>query len=319
MSCIAVTGANGFVGRKLCQVLIKNGYTVHAITRHPFRGVESSKYKSFTVDEINSNTYWGDALKGVNCVIHLAARVHIMSDSSSDPLLAYREINTNGTTNLARQAVESSVKRFVYISSIKVNGESTPLNIPFTEHDKCSTDDPYAISKYEAEQQLLALSSKEAIDVVVIRPPLVYGPGVKANFLSMMRWVNKGIPLPLGAVNNKRSLVALDNLVDLIIVCTEHKAAANEVFLVSDGEDLSLTRLLKSIAVALDKPSRLIPIPTWLIRITATLLGQKKISRRLLDSLQVDISKSRNVLNWQPPVTTADALKATAIEFFSKQ
>jgi len=319
MSCIAVTGANGFVGRKVCQALIECGHIVHAVTRHPYQGEDSSAYKNFIVDEIGGKTRWVDILKGVDCVIHLAARVHVMSDSSSDPLLEYREINTRGTMNLARQALAAGVKRLVYISSIKVNGESTAINIPFTAQDKCSPNDPYAISKFEAERQLFELSRSSDIDIVVIRPPLVYGPGVKANFLSMMRWVNKGVPLPLGLVKNKRSLVALDNLVDLLILCMEHPAAANEVFLVSDGEDLSLVQLLKLMAVALDKPSRLIPIPTWLIRISATLLGQKNISRRLLDSLQVDISKTRNVLNWKPPVSTAEALKATATDFLAKR
>lgn len=319
MSCIAVTGANGFVGRKLCQVLIENGHVVHAITRTPYQYLESADYQNFIIDEINASTDWCDILKGVDCVVHLAARVHVMSDSLSDPLSAYRDINTVGTVNLAQQALKYNVKRFVYISTIKVNGEHTAPNIPFTANDTCNPDEPYAISKYEAEQKLFELSSKASIDIVVIRPPLVYGPGVKANFLSMMRWVNNGIPLPLGAVKNKRSLIALDNLVDLIRVCAEHKAAANEIFLASDGEDLSLTQLLKSMAVALDKPSRLIPVPAWLIRISAALLGQKNISRRLLDSLQVDISKTCTRLNWKPPVRTVDALKETAIDFLSKK
>ena len=315
MSCILVTGANGFVGRKLCQVLVDGGHTVHAITRNNYNLKNESSVKSFIIKDIRSDTQWGEALEEVDCVIHLAARVHVMADDSNDPLSEYREVNTIGTINLARQALQVGVKRFIYISSIKVNGECTTNNIPFTAEDISTPDDPYAISKYEAEQQLFELSKNEWMDVVVIRPPLVYGPGVKANFLSMMRWVNIGIPLPLGSIHNKRSLVALDNLVDLIQVCSFHKAAANEVFLVSDGDDMSVTQLLIAMAKALGKPSRLIPVPVWLIRLGATILRKTNISRRLLDSLQVDITKTQRLLNWKPPVSTEAALKETANDF----
>ena len=318
MSCILVTGANGFVGNKLCQELIDKGHTVHAITRQPYKGTSSTEYRNFTINEIGSDTQWSEALANVECIVHLAARVHVMEDSSTNPLAEYRETNTNGTMALARQALAAGVKRFVYISSIKVNGESTALNKPFTDKDDCNPDDPYGLSKYEAENQLFELAGSSRMEVVIIRPPLVYGPGVKANFLSMIRWVNKGVPLPLGAIYNKRSLVALDNLVSLIVVCTEHKAAANEVFLVSDGQDLSLTQLLQAMAKALGKPSRLLPVPAFAIRLAAAFLGKRDISRRLLDSLQVDISKTKNLLNWQPPVSVEAALKVTADDFKEK-
>jgi nucleoside-diphosphate-sugar epimerase len=319
LSCILVTGANGFVGSKLCQVLIDNSDTVHAITRCRDFPLETTALKHFSVNNIGSDTKWGRALNGVNCVIHLAARVHIMSDSSTNPLAEYREVNTVGTMNLARQALKAGVERFIYISSIKVNGESTSKNTSFKASDKTCPEDPYAISKYEAEQQLFELTKDTNMGIVVIRPPLVYGPGVKANFLSMMRWVNTEIPLPLGLIHNKRSLVALDNLVDLILVCSTHEAAVNEVFLVSDGNDLSVTQLLQTMANALDKSSRLIPVPVWLIRLGATILRQNNTSKRLLGSLQVDIRKTQELLNWEPSVTVEEALKETANDFIKKQ
>ena len=319
MSCILVTGANGFVGSKLCQVLIDNSDTVHAITRRQNFPLETSTLKYFSVNNIGSDTQWERALDRVDCVIHLAARVHVMLDSSSNPLAIYREVNTVGTMNLARQALKAGVKRFIYISSIKVNGESTSKNTSFKASDETFPTDPYAISKYEAEQQLFELTKNTNMSIVVIRPPLVYGPGVKANFFSMMRWVNKEIPLPLGLIHNKRSLVALDNLVDLILVCSTHKAAVNQIFLVSDGNDLSVTQLLQSMAKALDKTSRLIPVPVWLLRLGATILRQTNISNRLLDSLQVDMRKTQELLNWEPSITTEEALKETANHFIKNR
>ena len=319
MSCILVTGANGFVGSKLCQVLIDNSDTVHAITRRQNFPLETSTLKYFSVNNIGSDTQWERALDRVDCVIHLAARVHVMLDSSSNPLAIYREVNTVGTMNLARQALKAGVKRFIYISSIKVNGESTSKNTSFKASDETFPTDPYAISKYEAEQQLFELTKNSNMSIVVIRPPLVYGPGVKANFFSMMRWVYKEIPLPLGLIHNKRSLVALDNLVDLILVCSTHKAAVNQVFLVSDGNDLSVTQLLQSMAKALDKTSRLIPVPVWLLRLGATILQQTNISNRLLGSLQVDIRKTQELLNWEPSITAEEALKETANHFIKNQ
>lgn len=219
-----------------------------------------------------------------------------------------------GTHNLARQAVEAGVRRFVYLSSIKVNGEQTQKGAPFSEEDTPAPEDPYGISKMEAEQGLQRLAAETGLEVVIIRPPLVYGPGVKGNFASMVKLVDKGLPLPLGAVDNKRSLIALDNLVDLIIVCIEHPAAANQVFMAGDGEDLSTTELLRGIACALGKPSRLVSVPEGVLMFGASLFGKKAVARRLLGSLQVDISKARDLLGWQPPVSVEEGLTRTVRE-----
>ncbi|AZD30984.1 UDP-glucose 4-epimerase [Pseudomonas chlororaphis] len=248
-------------------------------------------------------------------VIHVAARVHVMHDTLTDPLAAFREVNVEGTLNLARQAVEAGVKRFIFISSIKVNGEQTSSGAPYTADDMPAPVDPYGISKLEAEQGLLALAADTGMEVVIIRPVLVYGPGVKANFLSMMRWLYRGVPLPFGAVQNRRSLVALDNLVDLIVTCIDHPAAANQRFLASDGEDVSTTDLLRKLAFALGKPAHLIRVPVWLMSTVATFLGRRALSQRLFGSLQVDITKNQQLLGWTPPVSLDDALGLTAQYF----
>ena len=270
----------------------------------------------FSIDMDKTPDY-EDCLKGVECIVHAAARAHIMKDEVADPLAEYRRINVDGTLNLARQAVDAGVKRFIFISSIKVNGEQTPLGQPFTPDDTPAPEDAYGISKWEAEQGLQNLASETGIEIVIIRPPLVYGPGVKGNFASIMKLVAKGLPLPLGAINNQRSLVALDNLVDLIITCIDHPAAANQVFLAGDGQDLSTTELLHGVAKAMDKPSRLIPIPASLLMLGATLLGQKTVAQRLLGSLQVDISKARHILGWEPPITVEEGLRR-CFEFQAK-
>lgn len=318
MSCILVTGAQGLVGSELCRVLSERGYLVHAVTRRQHQDDNSPVKKNITVGDIGLKTYWKDELHEIDCVVHLAARVHVMHDDARDPISEFRKINVDGTLNLARQAAESDVKRFIYVSSIKVNGESTSTNIPFTDKDEPNPTDAYAVSKYEAEQGLLEIAEQTKMDVVIIRPPLVYGPGVKANFLSMMSWLHRGIPLPFGSIHNKRSFVALDNLVDLILVCIEHPAAANEIFLVSDDEDLSTTELLKKMAIALNKPARLIPVPAWLLYIIAAIFGKRDMAKRLLGSLQVDIDKTRTLLNWNPPVSVKAALKTTADDYLTK-
>ena len=238
-----------------------------------------------------------------------------MDDQEADPLSAFRHVNTEGTVRLARQAVEAGVRRFVFISSIKVNGEFTRQGIPFTADDVAAPTDPYGVSKLEAEQALRALAEVSGMEVVIIRPTLVYGPGVKANFLSMLRWLDKGVPLPLASIDNRRSLVALDNLVDLILTCMEHPAAANQTFLVSDGEDLSTSGLLRRMGQALGRPARLLPMPTWALEAAATLLGKRSISMRLCASLQVDISKTRRILGWNPPVSVDEALVKVARYF----
>jgi nucleoside-diphosphate-sugar epimerase len=274
---------------------------------------------SLQVSGLEPDTDWQNALKGVDVVIHSAARVHVMEDKASDPLAAFRKVNVEGTLNLARQAAELGVRRFISISSIKVNGEGTSLGMPYLADAQPAPADPYGISKMEAEQGLRELAAESGMEVVIIRPPLVYGPGVKANFLNMMRWLHKGVPLPFGAIHNRRSLVALDNLVDLIVTCIGHPAAANQTFLVSDGEDLSTTELLRGMGTALGKPARLLPVPSWLLETGAAMLGKQALSQRLCGSLQVDISKTRELLNWTPPVSVDEALRKTAKHFLEQQ
>jgi nucleoside-diphosphate-sugar epimerase len=242
-----------------------------------------------------------------------------MNDTEADPLAAFRQVNVEGTLNFARQAAEAGVRRFIFISSIKVNGEGTSAGQPYTADDVPAPTDPYGVSKQEAEQGLREVAQTTGMEVVIIRPVLVYGPGVKANFLNMMRWLDKGVPLPFGAIDNRRSLVSIDNLVDLIVTCIDHPAAANQTFLVNDGEDLSTTMLLSRMAHALGKPARLIPVPSWLLERGASMLGRKALSQRLCGSLQVSIEKTRTLLNWTPPVSVDDALAKTAQYFRMNQ
>ncbi len=313
---ILVSGANGFVGKSLCIELLRQGQAVRAAVRSANILVANSE--TVSIGEINRETDWTDALSHVKVVIHLAARVHVMKDDSIDALFEFRKVNVEGTLNLARQAIAAGVKRFIFISSIKVNGENTRFGHPYTAEDQSAPIDSYGISKCEAEQELQQLAKETGLEIVIIRPPLVYGPGVKANFHSMMRWLEKGLPLPLDAINNKRSFIALDNLVDLIVTCTTHPSAANQTFLAADGEDLSTTELLQRLGKALGKPARLLPVPVWLLNIGATLLGKKDMAQRLSHSLQVDISKTCELLNWQPPISVDDALKKTAADFLQK-
>jgi nucleoside-diphosphate-sugar epimerase len=305
---ILVTGASGFVGGQLISWM-----TAHAQPSTAVLGAVRSKQAGddsglIAVGEINGDTDWSEALRGRCVIVHTAARAHIMDDTAADPLTEFRSVNVAGTLNLARQAATAGVKRFIFISSIKVNGEQT-MDQPFTAGDMPAPEDPYGISKWEAEQGLRELAITTGMEVVIIRPPLVYGRGVKGNFASMIKLVGKGLPLPLGAVHNKRSLVALDNLVDLIITCIDHPDAANETFLVSDGDDLSTTQLLRGVAEAMGRSSRLIPVPASLLQFGATLLGKKAMAQRLLGSLQVDISHTQECLNWTPPLTVKQGLQ----------
>ncbi len=309
---VLITGASGFVGSRLVETLKdKDGVQVTGAVR---RQVAEHKdgIKQINVGELSPETDWTAALVDVDVVIHAAARVHVMNDVESDPLAVFRKVNVEGTLNLARQAVASGVSRFIFISSIKVNGEGTVPGKPFTADDMPAPLDPYGISKMEAEAGLRDIAAGSNLEVVIIRPVLVYGPGVKANFLNMMRWLDKGIPLPFGSISNRRSLVALDNLVDLIITTTTHPAAANQTFLVSDGEDLSTTQLLRRMATALNKKASLLPIPSVLLSTGASLLGKKSLSQRLCGSLQVDIDKTCSLLSWRPLVTVDQALGLTA-------
>jgi len=314
---IALTGASGFVGRCLLGELLEAEHQVTAVLRKHADGVDT-RASLRMIDDFASSLSWGALLQGQEVVVHCAARVHVMQDESSDPLAEFRKVNVEGTLNLARQAAQAGARRFIFISSIKVNGEGTPVGVPYLADAQSLPADPYGISKMEAEHGLRALASETGMEVVIIRPPLVYGPGVKANFLNMMRWLHKGVPLPFGAIHNQRSLVALDNLVDLIVTCIEHPAAANQTFLVSDGEDLSTSELLRRMGAALGKPARLLPVPSRLLEMGAALLGKKDLSQRLCGSLQVDIDKTRELLHWIPPVSVDEALRKTAKHFLEQ-
>lgn len=314
---VLVTGATGFIGSASVRALQLNGYETVASVRQ-YRDNLPSKVRYCSIADIGAGTDWLTALDGVDTVIHAAARVHLMQDKSVDPLTEYRRVNVEGSLRLARQAAEAGVRRLIFISSIKVNGEQTVAGAPFRADSEPAPRDAYGISKLEAEQGLQALAAETGMEIVIIRPPLVYGPGVKANFLSMMRWLDRGIPLPLGAIDNRRSLVALDNLVDLIVTCVPHPAAANQVFLVSDGEDLSTTELLLHMGMALGKPARLLPIPSaWLER-GAAWIGRSALAQRLCGSLQVDIAESRALLGWSPPVAVSEALEQTARHYLKQ-
>lgn len=313
-----VTGATGFIGLELINFLS------HSADRSIFAATRDNtiflpeRIKKVHIESISPETQWEQPLSsGIDSVIHLAARTHIMHDNSTCPLAEFRKINTGSTLNLAHQAASAGVRRFIFLSSIKVNGECTSLGKPFTVDDSHVPTDPYGLSKYEAEQGLRNLALQTGMEVVIIRPPLVYGPGVKANFLSMMRWLRKGIPLPLKTIRNQRSLVALENLVDLITTCIDHPAAANQTFMVSDGEDLSTTALLQRLGSALGKPARLLPVPEYLITTSLTLLGKEAIAQRLCGSLQVDISKTRDLLGWTPPLSVDESLHKTAQAYLS--
>ncbi|WHI46767.1 UDP-glucose 4-epimerase family protein [Microbulbifer sp. TRSA001] len=302
---ILLTGASGFVGAALLSQLRKEDYTVLPVYRRKVEG-------GFEIGDLSSNTDWGDALVDIDTVIHTAARVHVMEETSADPLAEFRRVNVEGTIKLAQQAASAGVRRFIYLSSIKVNGESTDNRAPFSADEQCDPTDPYGLSKKEAEDGLLELAGTTGMEVVVIRPPLVYGPGVKANFQSMMSWLIKGVPLPLGAINNRRSLVSIGNLIDLICVCICHPNAANQVFLVSDDMDISVTDLLRGLSHALGCNTPLIPVPQLALTSALKLIGKGAVAERLCGSLQLDIAKTKEQLDWTPPVALGEGLANTA-------
>lgn len=308
LKTVLLTGASGFIGRAaLDRLLGESSWRVRAAYRS--LPAESPGCDVCHSPDLGPESDWKDSLRGADVVVHTAARVHMMRDSSTDPLTEFRRVNVEGTLALARQAAVAGVKRLVFVSSIKVNAESTKDRGPFEADESPSPKDPYGISKFEAELGLREIARETGMEVVIIRPPLVYGPGVKGNFANMVKVVEKGFPLPLGAIHNKRSMVALDNLVDLIITCLDHPAAANQVFLAGDGTDLSTTELLRGISKAMGKPARLIPVPAGVLMFGAGLLGKKPVAQRVLGSLQVDISKARNLLGWEPPLSVEEGLR----------
>src|SRR5690554_3316255 len=317
MSSVLLTGATGFVGRAVLGRLVHNGRAVKAVVRNDGAQL-ANQVSRVVVSALDASTDWALALADINTVIHSAARVHVMNDQSVDPLAEFRKVNVEGTLHLARQAAAAGVKRFIFISSIKVNGEGTTPGHPYTAFDAPDPQDPYGVSKMEAEEGLRRIAQDTGMELVIIRPVLVYGPGVKANFRSMMSWVNRGIPLPLGAIHNKRSLVSLDNLVDLIVTCIDHPRAANQTFLVSDGEDLSTSEMLRKMAAALGRPARLLPVPATVLEGAAGLLGKRGVAQRLCGSLQVDISHTRETLGWSPPVPVDQGFRAAASAYLNE-
>lgn len=306
---IFLTGFNGFLGRSLLNNLSNRKIICYGRSRN------EGPFDCFVEGDLENLNSYIESLSSIEVVVHCAARVHVMDDDSSNPLKEFRTVNTTGTLNLAQQAAEAGVKRFIFISSIKVNGESTVKGRKFTSDDEPSPEDPYAISKAEAEKGLLEIAKETGMEVVIIRPPLVYGAGVKGNFLSLLKLSKLPIPLPFGLINNKRSMVYLDNLVDLIITCIDHPKAANKVFLASDNDDLSLSILLKLIRQAMNRRSLLLPVPSFLFQLIGKLLGKSAVIDRLLGNLQVDSSDASRLLSWTPPYSVEEGVKATVDEF----
>ena len=307
---VLVTGANGFIGQKLCTMMAaETSFQVRAATRQPYAGLPDN----IVVGDLDAKTRWDEALKDVDVVIHLAARVHVMQETNANPLAAFRQVNVEGTRQLAKACLKHGVRRFVYLSSIKVNGEQTK-DQPFRADDLPGPVDPYGVSKLEAEQLLLQLANDSPLEVSIIRPPLVYGPGVKGNFERLIHLVKRRVPLPLGGINNQRSLVSVFNLIDLVICCVAHPEAKNRVFLVSDGEDLSTPELIREIARAVGVEARLVSIPVVLLAVLGRFLRKKAEVQRLTGSLQLDISSTCDFLDWSPPVLRREGLDRTVNE-----
>lgn len=309
-----VTGADGFVGSALCERLCGDARMYRGSVRSLPSQLDFNG--KVAIGNISSKTDWTAALDRVDLVVHLAGRAHVMDEKESNPLAEFRLVNVDGTVNLARQAAAAGVRRFIFLSTVKVNGEFSLFGQAFTADDVPSPKDPYGISKYEAEQLLLQIASETGMEVVIIRPPLVYGPGVKANFRSMMLWLTRGMPLPLASVTrNRRSFVALANLVDLIVTCLNHPAAANQIFLVSDGDDLSTVELLRRMGVALGRDACLFSVHPLLLKLGASMIKKNEIYQRLCESLQLDIAKTRRMLGWTPPISIDEGFRRAAEAF----
>jgi nucleoside-diphosphate-sugar epimerase len=311
---LAITGANGFVGSRLVADFAADGDEIVAAARRPLAGLPPGAAWRQAPD-LGPDAAWRDVVRGCDLVVHAAARVHVMKDASEDPLAAYRRANVEGTLALARQSAEAGVRRFLFISSIKVNGESTGPGRPFRADDPPAPVDPYGVSKAEAEAALFALGRETGMEVVVVRPVLVYGPGVRANFAAMLKAVARGLPLPLGGIRNRRSLLFVGNLSDLVRRAAVHPATAGQIFLASDGEDLSTAEMLKRLGTAVGRRARLLPVPPALLRAAATMLGKQAQAQRLLGSLQVDIGPARELLGWSPPFTVDAGFAETAASF----
>ena len=319
MTKILITGATGFVGRALFENLkFKKKYSIHLSTRANQEQLFEGE-KAFNIGEIDANTNWKDALDGVDCIVHCAARAHMTEKKQTDSLNAYRTINVDGTRNLAKQAVSIGIKRFIFLSSIKVNGEGTIASKSFKYNDISQPEDAYGISKWETEKALLEISKQTGLEVVIIRPPLVYGEGVKGNFFRLLDIVYKQIPLPFASVNNLKSMVAVDNLVDLIICCIDHPKASGKTFLVSDGEDLSTSDLIIKLSKFMDKSPRLFQVPQLIIQLIGRLVGKSLEVKRLLGSLRVDNSYTREILGWSPALSLDEELKKVVKWYLKKK
>ncbi|MDD2914298.1 MAG: SDR family oxidoreductase [Gallionella sp.] len=305
-----VTGANGFVGKHLCAELLRQGHIVRAAVRSANTPIDNAEVIS--VGAIDGETNWTDALRDVDVVVHLAARVHVMKDTAANPLAAFLKVNTQGTANLANQAATAGVKRFLYVSSIKVNGEQTTAAHPFVESDIPNPQDAYGISKWQAEQSLQRIAQKTGLEVVIVRPPLVYGPGVKGNFLRLLAAVDRGIPLPLASVRNKRSLIYVGNFTGALLACAIHPAAAGKTYLVRDGQDMSTPELVQQMAAGLGRTARLLQLNTGVFRLMGRLLGKTDAIERITGSLCVDDHLIRSELGWQPKFTVQQGLQVTA-------
>lgn len=314
---ILLTGSTGFLGSALLSELKKlNDSIVTCAVRK--RASDMGRH-FFEVGEINGKTDYSEVLTGSQVVIHAAARAHVMNDELLNPLAEYREVNVEGSVNLAKQAVSQGVQRFIFISSVKVSGESTTYSVPYNERMTPAPEDGYGLSKYEAEEALKKIASETGMELVIIRPPLVYGPGVKANFLSLLKLSKTPLPIPFGMVNNNRSMVYLENLVDFIIRCIEHPQAANQTFLISDGRDMSLSNLIRVIRRAMIRPAWLLPVPVWLFKLVGKLTGKTAVVDRLVGDLQVDSSKAQRLLEWTPPYTVEEGIKATVTDFNNRK
>lgn len=308
-----VTGANGFVGSALCDELAARSLHYRAVTRNARDGDQF-----YACGELNDHTPWLSALEHIDVVVHLAARVHVMRDAAADPLSEFRRTNVEGTMNLARQAVEAGVRRFVFVSSVKVNGECSLPGEVFSESVARAPTDPYALSKWEAEQALIRLGNETGLEVVIVRPPLVYGPGVRANFLQLLNGVYRGWPTPFKAISNKRSLLFVGNLADALILCATHDEAAGQTYLLDDGIALSSSELVAAIANSLGVPNRDFSIPLWALNMAARVLGRQAVVERLTQSLVVSNKKIVTQLGWRPPFTIDEGLHLTA-EWYARQ
>jgi len=315
MTRVLLTGANGFVAKALAGPLIESGFEVRG-SLHSAAG-DSDKISCYVVGDINAETMWREALLGVDVVVHLAARVHVMRETAADPLAAFRDVNVKGTENLALQCAAQGVKRLIFLSTVKVNGERTESF--FSAENPANPQDPYAQSKWEAEQALRKIGAETGLEIVIIRPPLVYGPGVKGNFLRLLAWVYSGFPIPLASVNNARSMVGVDNLCDFIKTCIEHPKAKDETFLVADSHDLSTPALIRLMAGSMRRPVWLLPVPVaWLLRLGA-LCGRKAEVERLCGSLAVNTRKAHVTLGWRPPFSVEAGVGKTVAWFMAQK